>query len=203
MYCSSCRQERLGGLRCAACGKPMVSRPREVLEQELAHVHFLLEELKDWDPEYVPKAARGYLTQRYSRQVRILRSVLAETPAEAVASAETVAPAEAVAPVEAVAPAEVVSTPPATVATATEETPEARYPHPDPLPEEEGEEAEEPVSLPPVSTEPLFDAPAPRSVSARLVEEVSTWDTVWRPFLYESIGWFIGASMPASAAGPS
>ena len=81
MYCSSCRQERLGGLRCAACGKPMTPRPREALEQELAHVHFLLDELPHWDSTYVPKGARNYLTQRYERQARILLSVLAEAPA--------------------------------------------------------------------------------------------------------------------------
>ncbi len=196
MYCPSCRQERLGGLRCAACGQPMTPRPREALEQELAHVHFLLEELKRWDTTYVPKGTRSYLTQRYERQVRILRSVLAEVPVASagqepsspVGDGSEGAPEGGGAPeaVNAVPAAEAV--PPSVVfEMASEQAPVD--PHPSPLPEGEGVEAQ----LPPVVTEPFFEAPPVRSVSARLVEEVSTWDTVWRPFLYESIGWFIGA----------
>ncbi len=48
--------------------------------------------------------------------------------------------------------------------------------------------------LPPVTTEPIFEVP-PRlqSIAARVVEETSTWDRLWRPFLYESIAWFVGA----------
>jgi hypothetical protein len=47
--------------------------------------------------------------------------------------------------------------------------------------------------VPPIVTEPLFEPPPVRTVTARIVEQASSWDTVWRPFLYESIGWFIGA----------
>jgi hypothetical protein len=50
-----------------------------------------------------------------------------------------------------------------------------------------------PPSLPPTPAEPYFEPPAPKSLTARLVEETSTWNRVWRPFLYESIMWFIGA----------
>ncbi|OJT26735.1 hypothetical protein BO221_01530 [Archangium sp. Cb G35] len=235
MYCSSCRQERLGGLRCAACGNSMAPRPREALEQELAHVQFLLAELQLWDSTYVPKGARSYLTQRYERQVRILLSVLADAPAASrveAASAGEVAPAQPVAP-QAVGAPEVVGTASSAepvssssvLEVASEQaqvgprvdphpnplpegegvdadaTREARHPHPDPLPEGEGEDAREGEAgdaevgtpLPPVVTEPLFDPPPVRTVTARIVEEASTWDTVWRPFLYESIGWFIGA----------
>ncbi|MFY0528542.1 hypothetical protein ACN28I_37075 [Archangium gephyra] len=227
MYCSSCRQERLGGLRCAACGKPMTPRPREALEQELAHVQFLLGELQHWDATYVTKGARSYLTQRYERQARILLSVLAEAPA---GSAQEAAPAQPVA--EGVGTPEAVSAPavvdaslavepvpvqaqaqvdphpsplPEGEGVGTDATQEARHPHPDPLPEGEGveghedEDTDEDVDdevearLPPVVTEPLFEPPPVRTVTARIVEEASTWDTVWRPFLYESIGWFIGA----------
>ncbi|RKH67920.1 hypothetical protein D7W81_13215 [Corallococcus aberystwythensis] len=38
-----------------------------------------------------------------------------------------------------------------------------------------------------------MEPPAPNSRTARIVEEASTWSRVWRPFLYESIAWFIGA----------
>ncbi len=153
MYCSSCRQERLGGLRCAACGKPMSPRPREALEQELAHVQFLLGELQHWDATYVTKGARSYLTQRYERQVRILLSVLAEAPG---APAQEAAPAQPVA--EGVGTPEAVSAPavvgaPAVVdaSPATEPAPSSSGlevawgqaqaqvdPHPSPLPEGEG-----------------------------------------------------------------
>ena len=119
MHCSSCRQERLGGLRCAACGKPMTPRPREVLEQELAHIHFLLEELPHWDSASVPKGVRQYLTQRYERQARILSSVLAEAPvAPAAESAPAQAEVQAVAAPEAVATLEAVSAPEAVSASA-------------------------------------------------------------------------------------
>ncbi len=234
MYCPSCRQERLGGQLCAACGQPMSARPRAALELELSHLHYLLDELKHWDPTYVPKGTQSYLKQRYERQTRILLSVLAETPA-----AEAAVPAEGVPPTVNVVPpaeaptasalfevageapesqgpvaAEVVQQPDsaaAPVEPSSSSVPEAEgahtagnpgdtYPHPDPLPEGEGErkgegtwDRETPLPLPPVVTEPLFEAPPVRTATARFVEEVSTWDTVWRPFLYESIGWFIGA----------
>ncbi|WP_223638341.1 hypothetical protein [Corallococcus sp. EGB] len=47
--------------------------------------------------------------------------------------------------------------------------------------------------LPPNPGEPFMEPPAPKSRTARLVEETSSWSRVWRPFLYESIAWFIGA----------
>ncbi|WP_233583388.1 hypothetical protein [Corallococcus sp. CA053C] len=47
--------------------------------------------------------------------------------------------------------------------------------------------------LPPNPAEPFMEPPAPAGRTARLVEEASTWSRVWRPFLYESIAWFIGA----------
>ncbi|HYO58673.1 hypothetical protein [Archangium sp.] len=166
----------------------MTPRSREVLEQELAHVHFLLDELKHWDPTYVPKGARNYLTQRYERQVRILLSVLAEAPAP---SAEEAAPAQAVGETEAVGvPEEVRALEAVNPVPAAEAVPPSVVL--EVAPEQAPGEWEE-TRLPPVATEPLFEAPPVRSVTARIVEEVSTWDTVWRPFLYESIGWFIGA----------
>ncbi|MBN8233065.1 hypothetical protein JYK02_36680 [Corallococcus macrosporus] len=47
--------------------------------------------------------------------------------------------------------------------------------------------------LPPNPGEVFMEPPAPKSRTARIVEETSTWSRVWRPFLYESIAWFIGA----------
>ena len=46
----------------------MVSRPREVLEAELAHVNFLLNELGQWDPSVIPVGVRRYVFERYQRR---------------------------------------------------------------------------------------------------------------------------------------
>ncbi|HEX8699144.1 MAG TPA: hypothetical protein VF815_09935, partial [Myxococcaceae bacterium] len=189
MYCPQCRQERLGGRECILCGGEMTVRAREVLEAELAHVHFLLDEVTRWEASEVPVPARRYISDRYERQVRVLLSVLAGEAAPVVAQ-EAVA-VEPVAPV--VEPTVVPVVEPVVVqevvqeAVAQVEVTEARDPHPVPLPEGEG-------MLAPVTTEPIFDVPPPpQSIAARIVEETSTWDRIWRPFLYESIGWFVGA----------
>jgi hypothetical protein len=228
MYCPQCRQERLGGRRCVLCGNEMTKRSREVLEAELTHVHFLLDELKQWDALEVPVGARRYITARYERQVRILLSVLAEVPERVepvmevpartvagehpavqpvpvvesdVGAAQTsfAAPVESAALVEepvavradqAQVPEEggFIEPPLETVGSEAreEQEQEARDPHPVPLPEGEG-------MLPQIATEPIFDPPPVRNLAARIVEETSTWDRLWRPFLYESIAWFLGA----------
>ncbi|WP_224361323.1 hypothetical protein [Hyalangium versicolor] len=181
----------------------MTTRAREVLETELAHVHFLLSELKRWDASEVPPGVRRYLSARYERQTRVLLSVLAESPEQVLVSPEAdseqvvvEAPPvqvveEAALPVPA-APAvqEVIP-----VAVFSEELPAPESvtaeAAPQPAQPESLPEAEE--LLPPVTTEPIFDPPPVRSIAARVVEETSTWDRLWRPFLYESIAWFLGA----------
>ena len=128
MYCPDCRQERLGTARhCALCGTTMALRPRNAVEAELAHVHFLLDELKRWDSSEVPRNVSRFLSERYEDRPYILLSVLTEMPVDAmgrvpvtseaaVAPHETVAapvPVDAVArtvePVEAAVPAEAVA----------------------------------------------------------------------------------------------
>jgi hypothetical protein len=192
----------------------MHARSREDLERELGHIHFLLAELKRWDSAYIPKGTRNYLTERYERQTRILLSVLAETPAvapvEAPAAVEAPTPVvPAVSPAEALAASAAVVEPASVEAPAPAEAPAQSAPKEEPASaqeafsqddetadEEEEDEASgevAPLPLPPVAADPLFDAPQVRTRTAQLIEETSTWDTVWRPFLYESIGWFIGA----------
>ena len=216
MYCPDCRQERLGNAQqCVRCGKAMHARPRTVVEAELEHVHFLLDELKRWDTSEVPRDVSRFISERYERQARILLSVLTTLPPEAVGQGATVvAPAEVpVASVGVVAPV----TAPASVAvpavmgesavalgleTVSEDSPL-----------DAGEEgtrgaSEEParvqtslapglpqpeLPLPPNPAEAYVEPPQSRHLIARLVEETSTWNRVWRPFLYESIMWFIGA----------
>ena len=195
MYCPQCRQERLGGSQCILCGSEMTARAREALEAELEHVHFILDEVKRWKASEVPTEARRYIIDRYERQSRVILSVLSEGSAPVAAVQEPVV-AEPVAFVEVAAapvvpveaPAPYFEEPAAAVQDSVEEEPtEDREPQPVALPQGE-------ALLPPVTTEPLFDVPEPpRSIAARIVEETSTWDRIWRPFLYESIGWFVGA----------
>ncbi|MFP2909055.1 hypothetical protein ACLESD_29235 [Pyxidicoccus sp. 3LFB2] len=95
MYCPDCRQERLGNAQqCALCGKAMHARSRTAVEAELAHVHFLLDELRRWDTSEVPRNVSRFIAERYERQARILLAVLTELPPEAVGQGMAVAPAE-------------------------------------------------------------------------------------------------------------
>jgi hypothetical protein len=193
MYCPRCQQERLSGRQCILCGSVMTARAREVLEAELGHIHFLLNELKRWDSLEVPNGARRYISERYERQARVLLSVMAETPELASPHQVTVpeqveavvampSATEEVAPVQEVAAAQ----PKAVPAAETPKAPRRRLARPVPRLDSE-------AVLPPVTTEPIFDAPPVRSIAARVVEETSSWDRIWRPFLYESIAWFLGA----------
>lgn len=258
MYCPRCRQERLGGARvCTLCGSPLTQRARELIQSELSHVHFILQEMKHWDPTLVPIGVRRHLTERYERQVRLLMSALAAAPSAAPTPAPVQPVAEQPAQPEAAQPVPAVDAQQATPITAFPRKPEAaeasapvQPPVSESAPQPESESVQQPASesvwggrssepeaapasapgfvaannaafwgapaeepaasasssaaveaeeesvenpLPPVTTEPIFDAPQPASLAARIVEETSTWDTVWRPFLYESIGWFLGA----------
>lgn len=226
MYCPECRQERLGNAQqCVLCGTSMAMRSRDAVEAELAHVHFLLDELKRWDSSEVPRNVARFISERYERQARILLAVLTEMPVGVVVgTAESVAaanPAEAVAPVaesvNAPAPTETVAPDVQPAAERPEETAEAGTPEagaPATEAAAPAREATEPptqeeparerpkrapglpprrLPLPPNPAEPYAEPPQPRNVTARLVEQTSTWNRVWRPFLYESIMWFVGA----------
>ncbi|MBU8895501.1 hypothetical protein KRR26_07785 [Corallococcus sp. M34] len=48
-------------------------------------------------------------------------------------------------------------------------------------------------SLPMRPGDPFTEPPQPKGEAARIVEEASSWNRMWRPFLYESIAWFLGA----------
>lgn len=299
MYCPDCRQERLGNaLQCALCGSAMAVRPRTAVEAELAHVHFLLDELKRWDTSEVPRNVARFISERYERQARILLSVLTELPVEAAGAKAPVAvtgeSAVALGPVTGVAvegwgadaaalqadasvraaeeasvesaasvPVESEGSAPEATASA-QATPEglteglplhaaavssqatepadaeavsthshASAAHEQAAPSSQshapgaaardadvvgeaeprtanGARAEReasaqertkrapglprrPLPLPENPAEPYAEPPQPRSVTARLVEQTSTWNRVWRPFLYESIMWFVGA----------
>ncbi|RYZ17537.1 MAG: hypothetical protein EOO70_01615, partial [Myxococcaceae bacterium] len=99
MYCPACRQERLGSAsQCVVCGNRLAARARSAIEAELAHVHFLLDEVRRWNVHDVPPHVGRHLTERYERQARILLSVLTEMPVEARPSVPIKLGSEAVAP---------------------------------------------------------------------------------------------------------
>lgn len=169
MYCAACRQERLGtAKRCAACDGLLVERPRSEVEADLQHVRFLLAESSDWEKVNVPAPALAWITGRYRHRERVLVAALAgETELRHVEPIIDALPVAAVpVSVPAASPEAQVWVAPETVATV------------------------EPIAESPL--EPAFDAPRAPSPEQRVIEEVSTWRTVWKPFLYESIGWFVG-----------
>ncbi|QDE85937.1 hypothetical protein BHS07_32860 [Myxococcus xanthus] len=244
MYCADCREERRGkDSWCALCGARMTGRSREVIEAELTHVQFLLDELTRWESSEVPPSVRRFISERYERQARILLAVLTELPPAGSAEAATVvAPAHADAATsvpaalmqEPPAPQEAASEQPEVEVTSAVEVPglteeprhaEASAPlepeavaapsHPsepeaaagvDAAPE--AVQSDEPLpEAPPVwmplpanPAEPYAEPPPARGLTARLVEEASTWNRVWRPFLYQSLMWFIGAFLILSSA---
>ncbi|HLL84793.1 MAG TPA: hypothetical protein VK420_19145, partial [Longimicrobium sp.] len=66
-------------------------------------------------------------------------------------------------------------------------------PRPEVRDEETGARADEALPpLPEIPGGPLFDVPPASGPEAQVIEEASNWSRVWKPFLYESVGWFIG-----------
>ena len=105
------------------------------------------------------------------------------TPEQGVSTAEQLA---AVQP-EQIAPRDAQALPPAPAAN-EEEIIEAR-----PVVRRPAPTFQPLAPLSPNPAEAMLDVPELKSPERDAVEAVSTWKTVWRPFLYESIGWFLGA----------
>lgn len=177
MFCPTCRQERLGGFAaCVICGAVMTRRPRDEVEQELQHIQFLLTDMGRWAESEVSLTARLYIRKRYQQMQNVLTTVL-QTPEGQTAEARSwQTPAQ---PEPAAVPIPLV-----------EEAPVAEVLKPTPQPIPLGEEVVPPAPPPLFAT---FDIPHTPSVEAQVVEEASTWNEVWKPFLHERIGWFIGA----------
>ena len=187
MYCVACREERLGSARwCIACGAKLQPRARELIDAELGHVRFLLGEMERWDPARVSSELRAYLEQRYRRQERVLAAALSGE--ELVEGGGAVVPAAPIDPIDPIAARAVDARPaaPSTRGAANEPLESALHGS------ETAAASDVAVPLPETPLAPSFDAPLPRTPEQRILEEASTWSRLWKPFLYESIGWFVG-----------
>ncbi len=157
------------------CGRLLTRRGHEVIHEELGKVEWLLTEAPRWDVTLVGTADVRRLTRFYGQQAEWLKSELGGvelTREEAPTSSESaveVAPTEArVMAVE----AEAVVSPPAVF-------------------EEQPAEEPAPATVSEAPAHPLEATAAP-AVEARVVEAASAWSRLWKPFLTDSVGWFVG-----------
>ncbi len=179
MHCASCREERLSeSTRCAVCGGVMTRRTNEALIEELGHVRFVLADLQQWSRDDVSEAAQAWVRQRYrSRAEVLLRTLNGAAP---VPTIPPDAPAER-APVPVAAPPVPVEDP--ATAGIWEAVADARL----------VAEPRRPRAVP-------ERKPMPARVPRPEREGPSRWSAVWRPFLYESIGWFVGGFLILAGA---
>lgn len=202
MHCSSCsRQRPPDSTFCVLCGTRLIRRGEVEIREELSRVEWLLSEAARWDVTLVSRADASRLSQFYAQQAEWLRlerdgvgatraapathpELVAADPAgstdfEASTVAEQPLPESS-----AVAAAAEPSEAPAVLQDVSDVSPEA----PPPV---------APVALPPLSARrtlpnhPL-EAREPESVDERVVQEASAWSRVWKPFLTDSVGWFVG-----------
>jgi len=166
MYCPTCHREWKPRTRfCVVCGSELNRRSEQSRELELQHVHWLLDEISRWDRFDIAPQARRVLTEQYEWRAGLLE--MPEAPEPEVASA----PPVHVSPIEADPPAV--------------ETAASRVAPPEPV------QAEASPPLAAEEEEEVFAAPQPSS-DDRVVAAASTWNRIWKPFLTESVGWFIG-----------
>lgn len=149
--------------------------------QELSRVEWLIAESARWDVTLVGRADARRLVQFYSQQAQWLRSELVgvERTQPVLAEPLSVEPL----PVTSLTPGAEVKPPQAEgVAPRIEAAP---TPMVEPAPEVPAEPA------PPPSAHPL-EATEPPTPETRVVEAASAWSRVWKPFLTDSVGWFVG-----------
>lgn len=197
MHCSNCNRQRPPGTKfCVLCGSLLVARDEAEIREELSRVEWLLGELPRWDVTLVARADAKRLAQFYEQQVEWMRAELS-----GVSQTPSVSPMTS--PVSEVEPA---ITPPlvplpeqpvATESVAVAEQPNATAatevgPQVDTAPESP------PHELPPLSqrrtlpsAHPL-EAREPDAPEVVVVQQASAWSRVWKPFLTDSVGWFVG-----------
>ncbi len=154
MFCEPCRRERSAGRFCVLCGSPLIDRARGLIEADLSHVRWLLDEVPRWDESLAPGGVRRALVEFYLRQEGLLTASL---------------------------------NPPVKVMTTPSEVP------PHPLPAERGEGRGEGPSKP-------QPKPKPKPTPVKPKPQPTRWHLTWKPFLHESLGWFLGAFLILSGA---
>jgi len=196
MFCVACREERLGpAYWCVECGAKLQVRARELIEAEREHVRFLLAEIDRWDTARASKDLRKYLEQKYQQRERVLVAVLAGreiAPQRAAAAPE---PGLAPEPIAQAAPStEPERAPDSTARAVPPPASESGYaPAPEPDVDSDSEPEREPaMPVPELPLAAAFEAPLPVTPEQQIIEQASTWSRLWKPFLYESIGWFVG-----------
>jgi hypothetical protein len=174
------------------CGSRLIRRADAQIQEELSRVDWLIGETARWDVTLVSRADARRLVQFYSQQAEWIRAELAGAAVTRVAPPSPVTsvtpvvdvtpqPAGDDVPHEAAKlapPLDVVEPAPApTTAHALTEAPEDDPPTPP--------EAAAPVAH-------LLEAQPAPTAAARVVEAASSWSRVWKPFLTDSVGWFVG-----------
>lgn len=191
MHCSNCNRQRPPGTKfCVLCGTLLVARDEAEIREELSRVEWLLGELPRWDVTLVSRADAKRLALFYEQQLAWMRAELSgvsQTPivspmtspvseVEAPISEAAPAPVEQPASTESLAPPEQLNASDAPVAALEPEVPQ----------------------LPPLrerrtlsNAHPL-EAREPEAPEAVIVQQASAWSRVWKPFLTDSVGWFVG-----------
>ncbi len=191
MYCEPCRVERLGTARfCVICGSTLLQRPREQIEADLARVRWLLAELPEWDASLVAARPRQYVIERYRQREKVLLWALAaDEPAPTAVAPPS--PTPAVPHVAAAMPPPVRAPPPPVAAPSSQTAePSRSSAEPSRSSREQSREEASRAAGPGPLLEVELEAP---SLEDRVVLEASSWSRIWKPFLNQSIGWFIGA----------
>lgn len=196
MHCSHCNRQRPPGTRfCVLCGSPLVARDEAEIREELSRVEWLLGELPRWDVTLVSRADAKRLALFYEQQVEWMRAELSGVSQTPSVSPMTSPVSEVEAPISA-PPPELVEQPSTTETLAP---PEQLIASPSELalPVEVAPESEA-RELPPLSqrrtlpsAHPL-EAREPDAPEVVVVQQASAWSRVWKPFLTDSVGWFVG-----------
>jgi hypothetical protein len=199
---------------CVVCGRELVTRSEDALRTELAHLQWALEDVPQWDATSVPALARGYVIGRYKQKERVLYAALEERVEPAPRADATLREpvhgerSRAAAQSNHSALHEDACDPCTSNKSVPDEDRKYGLPEascgPAPVrlraPVERSAQGErlkevedeiEPDADGPLAA--LLNAPAPaRSIDDEVVERASVWHRIWKPFLHESVGWFIG-----------
>lgn len=170
MFCEPCGRERPSSAACLVCGTVLVRRLDAEIESDLERVRWLLDEVTTWDESVAAASARRSIREFYARQETTLVAALNDERS------------------------------PVQVAICDDDS------LGDPTPVKE-----EVVPPPPVQAAPsesvvwapaveVREEPPPPPRAPPPAPRPSLWQRAWKPFLHESLGWFLGAFLILSGA---